>query len=351
MNIVQFPKLGLEFTFKNQVMIGSFGIAYYGILITIGLVLAVVYAYYQFPKVGVDRDKAIDVIICGMIGGALGARIYYVAFSWENYGLDFSNGSAFWSSIYKIINIRDGGLAIYGGLIGALLVGCLIAKWRKVKIKPLLDVAGVGFLIGQSIGRWGNFFNVEAFGSNTNMPWGMTGPAIKSYLSSKVEYFAQQGITIDPMTPVHPCFLYESIWCLIGFILLALYMKHRKFDGEVFLMYLGYYGLGRFIIEGFRTDSLMMFNFRVSQMLALVLFIVSVIIIIIVRIKIKNSNDENYMKLYAETEEGIAILNESKLSKEKKHNKEKLTKDQHILDIENENTKIEEENKENGSNN
>ena len=212
-------------------------------------------------------------------------------------------------------------MAIYGGLIGALLVGVLIAKWRKICIPAILDVAGVGFLLGQGIGRWGNFFNVEAFGDNTSLPWGMWSSRIQSYLMMEQESLAQIGIAVDPAQPVHPCFLYESLWCILGFILLALYMKHRKFDGEVFLMYLAFYGAERFVVEGLRTDSLMIGSLRVSQLLALVLVIVSIIIILVIRSKIKGAHDENYKKLYVLTEPGQRILN-GLSSEEKKAAKE-----------------------------
>lgn len=312
-NTVSFPKLGIELSFNNSIKIGSFEIAYYGIIIAIGLILALVYAYKNFRKIGIDPDKATDAIIGGIIGGIVGARLYFVIFSNSEYSLDFSSLKAFGDSLWNIINIRQGGLAIYGGIIGAFGIGVLIAKLRKVNVKGLLDIAGIGFLLGQGIGRWGNFFNVEAFGSNTDLPWGMTGPAIESYLNSKLEYFESIGINIDPTAPVHPCFLYESIWCLIGFILLALYLKRRKFDGEVFLMYLAYYGLGRFFIEGLRTDSLTIGSaLRVSQVLAGLCVITAVIVIIVVRSKIKNSNDENYLKLFALTEEGQKIVNYQK---------------------------------------
>lgn len=297
--IVEFPKLGIELKFHNSFSIGPFEIAYYGVIIAVGLLLALLYGLKKFKQVGVDSDKAIDAIIGGIIGGIIGARAYYVIFSWENYKDD----------IWSIFNIRNGGMAIYGGIIGALAVGLIIAKIKKIKLLPLLDVVGIGFLLGQGIGRWGNFFNVEAFGSNTNLPWGMTGPSIVSYLESKMDYFNSIGVTIDPTVPVHPCFLYESIWCIIGFVLLHFYLKHRKFDGEVFLMYLGYYGLGRFFIEGLRTDSLMIGTLRVSQLLAGLLVITSVIVIIAVRSKIKNSHDPEYLKLFALTEEGQAIVN------------------------------------------
>ncbi|MFZ2539888.1 MAG: prolipoprotein diacylglyceryl transferase, partial [Oscillospiraceae bacterium] len=252
-NIVEFPGLGLEFTLKNSLLLGPITLSYYGMIIAFGLLLGLIYAFRNLKKVGVDPDKAIDCILGGIIGGIVGARLYYVAFSWSDYGIDFSSFTAFWDTFSRIFKTWEGGMAIYGGLIGSLLVGVLIAKWRKVNINALLDIMGIGFLIGQGVGRWGNFFNVEAFGSNTTLPWGMSGPSIVNYLSSKREYLASVGVTVDPNSPVHPTFLYESLWCLLGFVLLAVYLKHRKFDGEVFLMYLAYYGAGRFIIEGLRT--------------------------------------------------------------------------------------------------
>ena len=310
--IVQFPKLGLEFHFNNAIDIGPFHITYYGLLIALGLILAMIYAFRVFRQVGIDPDKAIDCILGGIVGGIVGARLYFVIFSWDNYGLDFSNWGAFWNSFLRIFKTWEGGLAIYGGLIGALLVGVLIAKHRKICIPALLDVVGVGFLLGQGIGRWGNFFNVEAFGSNTTLPWGMTSPDIVNYLTYKQSDLAAIGVNVDPNMPVHPCFLYESLWCLVGFILLALYMKRRKFDGEVFLMYLAFYGAERAVVEGLRTDSLMIGSLRISQMLAVVLVVASVAIIIIIRCKIKGNHDENYMKLFVLTEAGQKIANGGK---------------------------------------
>lgn len=305
--IVEFPGLGLEFSFHNSFQIGPFTIAYYGLLIAVGLLLALFYAFRTFKTVGIDSDKAIDCILGGIIGGIVGARLYFVIFSWDSYGLDFSSLDAFFNSFARIFKTWEGGLAIYGGLIGALLVGLLIAKRKKICIRALLDVVGVGFLLGQGIGRWGNFFNVEAFGSNTTLPWGMTSPDIVQYLTQKQSELASIGVTVDPNMPVHPCFLYESIWCIVGFFLLAWYLKRRKFDGEVFLMYLAFYGAERFVVEGLRTDSLMIGSLRVSQLLAAVLVIASVITILVVRSKIRNSHDENYLKLFVLTPEGQAI--------------------------------------------
>lgn len=309
MEIVTFPNLGLTFKFHNTISIGSLTISYYGILIAIGMTLALVYAFRQFRKVGVDPDRAIDCVLVGTVGSVIFARLYYVAFQWEYYGLDFSSWEAFGNSLLHIINIREGGLAIYGAIIGALAFGLLTAKIRKVRMLPLLDVTGVGFLIGQCIGRWGNFFNVEAFGSNTQLPWAMGGPKIASYLMHNTEQLQALGIEVLPAAPVHPCFLYESLWCLIGFILLSRYMKHRRFDGEVFLFYLAFYGAGRFVIEGLRTDSLMLGQLRVSQALAVILTVVSLVLVFIIRARIRSNHDENYLKLFALTPEGLAIVN------------------------------------------
>lgn len=306
-NTISFPGLGWEFTVPATLQIGPVTLAMYGLIIAIGLALAMVYAYKNFRKVGVDPDKATDAIIGGIIGGILGGRLYYVIFSWSDFGLDFSSWETFWNTFSRIFKIWEGGMAIYGGLIGALLVGILVARWRKIKVRPLLDVVGVGFLLGQGIGRWGNFFNVEVFGSNTTLPWGMTGPKVVQYLTFHQESLASIGVTVDPTMPVHPTFFYESLWCLIGFVLLAFYMKHRKFDGEVFLMYLAYYGVERMIVEGMRTDSLMIGSLRVSQLLAAITFIASTILILVIRSKIRSNHDENYLKLFVLTEEGQKI--------------------------------------------
>ena len=156
-------------------------------------------------------------------------------------------------------------------MIAAFLLGVLLCKWRKIKTLPLFDLVSIGFLLGQGIGRWGNFFNVEAYGSTTSLPWGMYSPKIEAELTQKLPELTSLGMKIDPTQPVHPTFLYESIWCILGFILLTLYIKHRKFDGEIFLLYLAWYGFERFFVEGLRTDSLMVGGFRISQLLAAIL--------------------------------------------------------------------------------
>lgn len=315
--VVEFPGLGFRVNLGlPYITIGSFEIYYYGIIITLGLILGMSYAFSKFRKLGVDPDLAIDAVLGGIVGGIVGARLYYVAFSWSDFGIDTTSFDTILSSLYVMMNPRQGGMAIYGGIIGSLLVGILIARWRKINVKALLDPLGITFLIGQGIGRWGNFVNIEAFGSNTDSVFGMTGPSIVNYLASKQEYLATIGITVDPYQPVHPCFFYESVWCLVGALVLSRYIEKRKFDGEVFLMYVGYYGLGRFFIEGLRTDSLMIGSLRVSQVLALLLFIGTVVFICIVRSKIKVNNDETYLQLFANTEEGLLIVNNVKNDEE-----------------------------------
>ena len=290
---VSFPGLGLDFELNpTMFQIGSLRITWYGFLIAVGMLLAMSFAYWKAPKFGVNRDRLMDAGLGGIIGGIIGARLYFVIFSWENYKDD----------LLSIFMTWQGGMAIYGGLIGGLLVGILVAKLRKIRLLPALDLACMGFLIGQSIGRWGNFINVEAFGGNTNLPWGMTSPSITSYLQEHMVDLTALGMDISTSNPVHPCFLYESLWCVLGFVLLCLYMKHRRFDGEIFLLYSAWYGFGRFWIEGLRTDSLLIGNLRVSQVLAGVVAAASIILLIVVRSRIRASHDPEYLKPYGQTQ-------------------------------------------------
>lgn len=310
---LEFPKLGIKFTMNQTAFsIGDFSIAWYGIIIAVGFLLALWYGLRNAKRFGINPDKMIDVVIGGIIGGVIGARLYYVIFSWDNYK----------DNLLDIFKIWEGGLAIYGGLIGAVLAGGLVCKWRKVKFSAMLDVAGIGFLIGQAIGRWGNFVNIEAYGSNTDLPWGMWSEKIVNDYSS----LSSTGSSFSPWDPVHPCFLYESLWCIAGFFLLHfLVSKRRKFDGEVFFSYLAWYGFGRMFIEGLRTDSLMLGNLRVSQLLAGLLVVFSVAFIIVVRRKIARSGDPEYLKPYVQTqgwqEELAAMEKEAQLYKERKMRK------------------------------
>ena len=241
---------------------------------------ALIYAYRRAPDFNIPLDPMIDVVLVGTIGAVVCARLYYVAMQWD----EFSGGSVR-DTFFKIVDLRTGGLAIYGGVIGAFLFGGLMCKWRKISVFSMFDLAGIGFLFGQAVGRWGNFVNQEAFGSNTTMPWGMFSSETYAKLLQSRSELAAMGVTVDPSQPVHPCFLYESIWCLLGFVLLHFYSKHRRFPGEIALAYIAYYGLGRFFIEGLRTDSLMIGSIRASQLLALLCFVVGGIALLALRRK------------------------------------------------------------------
>ncbi len=244
---VQFPGLGLEFEIDRVAFsIGSFSIYWYAVIILTGLVMAVVYANCRAKFFGIKKDPMFDVVLVCFVCAMIGARLYYVVFSGQKY-----------DSFLDVINIRDGGLAIYGAVICAFLSGILACRWRKIRTMAMFDVAAIGFLIGQGIGRWGNFANQEAFGDATDLPWGM---------------LSANTMKVVPDSPVHPCFLYESLWCFAGLIMLHfLSKKVYKFYGQYFLLYLLWYGLGRAWIEGLRTDSLWLVPgvIRVSQLVAL----------------------------------------------------------------------------------
>lgn len=260
-NHVQFPGLGIEFDLDRVAFsLGSMNIYWYGICIALGLALALVFVLYKARSFGVNEDRFIDVIMLSTVCAIIGARAFYVAFAPFDY-----------ESIWDMINIRDGGVAIYGAVIAAFLSGMLFCKWRKIPTLPAFDLAAMGFLIGQGLGRWGNFFNQEAFGTNTNLPWGMYSESTQGYLAAMQARLLESGVVVDPSLPVHPTFLYESLWCLVGFFLLWAYCKKRRFNGEILLLYVIWYGAERAVVEGLRTDSLdTVFGLRVSQVIAIV---------------------------------------------------------------------------------
>lgn len=267
---LEFPNLfgGVAINYYRGFTVFGIPIYWYGVLITIGVVLAYFYAMSRTKDLGLNKDRVFDVVFAALIGGFLCARIYYCVFT----TLD-PNSPINYTIVTVFTGIRDGGLAIYGGIIGGFAVGFVACKIRKVNFFAMCDLASLGFLIGQTIGRWGNFVNQEAYGAVTDPDWifGMTGDII----SREVEAGAL----------VHPCFLYESAWCLVGFVLLHFYSKKlRSFDGEVALLYIGWYGLGRAFIEGLRTDSLMLGSVKISQIVAAVSFVAAIILLIIFKI-------------------------------------------------------------------
>ena len=270
-NTVTFPGLGLEFEL-NRVAFSVFGhnIYWYGIIIAAGFLLAVAYGLWRAPRFSMDPDVITDAIFVVVPSAIIGARAYYVIF---NPAVCYDANGAF--SLLRAIAFWDGGLAIYGGVIATVVSALIFCKVRKVDFWSGMDITSYGLLIGQMIGRWGNFVNVEAYGSVTDLPWRMCSVSIANELwrGGMLESEAAYQSIIDGTTGVHPTFLYESLWNLLGFILLVLLMKKgRKFNGQMFLSYVAWYGLGRAAIEGLRTDSLYFFGtgIRSSQMLGLV---------------------------------------------------------------------------------
>lgn len=267
MEILRFPGLGWEIPISRvAVSIGSLEIYWYGVIIAVGFGLGLWVYLSHNRSCGIHPDEGLDIILWSMLGAIVGARAYYVAFQWDHYK----------DNLKEIFNLRGGGLAIYGGIIGALFVAFIVCRSKKLPMLPVADAAFPGVMLGQAIGRWGNFFNMEAFGTNTTLPWGMTSDTISNYLSRHQAALLAQGVVVDPAMPVHPTFLYESLWNLIGVAVLLLWLfPRRSYDGQITLGYTAWYGLGRFFVEGLRTDSLMWGSVRVSQALGGVLFIVA----------------------------------------------------------------------------
>ncbi len=273
---INFPHLHiyLEHVGKN-IMIGNFSIAYYGIIIALGMLAGIGIACVVAKRTGQNPDTYFDLAIVAIICSVIGARIYYVIFRWDLYKDD----------LLSVFNIRQGGLAIYGGVIAAIITTFIFAKVKKIKFGLLCDTAGLGLVLGQIIGRWGNFFNREAFGGYTDGLFAMQLPLSAVRSSDCTPELLQNVVEVDGISyiQVHPTFLYESLWNLGLLILLLIFFKHKKFDGEVFLWYLFGYGIGRFWIEGLRTDQLLLpvVNYPVSQLVAIVLVVVSLVWVIV----------------------------------------------------------------------
>lgn len=268
-SFIEFPNLGWKFNLSDSInFFGLFSIRWYGLLIAFGFSLAILYGLKRAEEFGIDPDRMIDVALLTVPVAFIGARLYYVFFS--------DSLAAYLADPVSILKVWEGGLGIYGGIIVAFTFGPLMCLVRKVKIWAMFDLTALGFLIGQCIGRWGNFFNQEAFGGNTTLPWGMTGDVIQS---------GYNGSGYDPALPVHPTFLYESLLCLVGFILLHILSKRiaNRFDGMIFCGYLVWYGTGRFFIESLRTDSLMIGFMRTSQLVAIIAVLLGVVLFFVLR--------------------------------------------------------------------
>ena len=277
---IDFPNLGIHLAnVGKSLTIHGFSIAYYGMVIGLGILCGIALATTIARKTGQKPDMYYDLAIYGVVAGIAGARIYYVIFSWEDYK----------DNLFSILNLRGGGLAIYGGVIGAVLTMVVYSRITHANLGLIADTVGPCLALGQMMGRWGNFFNREAFGEYTDGLFAMRLPvdAVRSWdITEKMQSHLQVIDGVDTIQ-VTPTFLFESMGCCLIVILLLLYTKHKAFHGEVFLLYLAGYGFLRFWIERLRTDSLMLPGgvIKVSQLLAAILFLGSLAVIAVVRLK------------------------------------------------------------------
>ncbi len=242
---IAFPGLGIGEFEVNSVAMSPFGldIAWYALIITLGMIVCVVFASVRATKIGVDYEHILDMALFTITSGIIGARLYYVAVEYKRF-----------ESIGEMFDIRGGGLAIYGGIIGGALAVYFVCKFKKLRFNVIADIVYPGVMLAQAIGRWGNFMNGEAYGVETTLPWGMT---------------------VNGTVMHHPTFLYESLWNIIGFVVLAFVLyKRKQYDGQIYYLGAAYYGLGRFMIEGLRTDSMFIGEVRTNQFLAATAFVV-----------------------------------------------------------------------------
>ncbi len=267
---ISFPMLGdWSINPSNYISIFGFKIYWYAIIIATGFLIAVIYVCKRAPEFGITADNVLDEILIGVPLALICARAYYVVFNWSLYK----------DNPIEILNIRNGGTAIYGVLIGAFLAMFIYTRIKKIPLAAMLDLISIGFIIGQFIGRWGNFINREAYGGETN-------------IFCRMVLTRRDGTSIS----VHPTFLYESLWNFAGFIIIHFASKRfRRYDGQVFMWYITWYGFGRMFIEGLRTDSLYIpnTNIRVSQLLSFVLFLVFGSLLLYNRIKVKHDPDRD----------------------------------------------------------
>lgn len=320
--LVKFAGIAKEFSVSKVLNLGFAEVRWYGAIIAFGFLLAVLFGGRIAYKWKINLDKMVDVLIYGTIAGILGARLYYVAFRWDYYSAHPG----------EILKIWQGGLAIYGGLIAAVIAAVIVCKIEKLNILNLLDMAGMSFLIGQGIGRWGNYANQEAFGSITYKNWGMMSDTVADYIADNAAYFGLENVgnvqkyIAENNLFVHPTFFYESVWCILSFAVLYITLrKFRKFSGQLFLMYGVLYGLERAVVEGMRSDSLYIgsTNIRVSQLFSIVLASVCLILLTVFFIKFtkhpKPIEGIDYFPAKSEKE-----LEEERKKQEKKQAKQKL---------------------------
>lgn len=282
---VRFPHLGIEIEHMVKgIDVFGFRIAFYGIIIGIGMMAGIAVAIWEAKRTKQNTDNYIDLAIYGILSAIVGCRIYFVAFEWDYYK----------DHLLEIFNLRKGGLAIYGGIIGAVLCVFVYSKIKKLSMWKLCDTACLGLVTGQIIGRWANFVNMEAFGGYTDNIFAMQVNVEEAYYTTPE--LLSNLVTVDGVQymQVHPTFLYESLWNVGVLILLLLYRKHKKFEGEVFGLYIAGYALGRFWIEGLRTDQLLLpgIGLPASQVLSAIIVIVIGGFIIYKRLKLRCSGQQ-----------------------------------------------------------
>ena len=305
---ISFPGLGIDGFTINSVAFTIFGkdIMWYGILICIGMILAYLYAYSRAKFEGIKTDDLLDLGFFVILFGIVGARLYYVLFAPTSF---VATGGSFceniWDTIVNVVSIWNGGLAIFGGILAGFVTALVVAKIKKIHFPVILDILAPSVMIGQIIGRWGNFMNAEAYGSETSVPWRMG-----------IKRITADGLYTSSIE-VHPTFLYESLWNLIGFILIAIFYKKKRFNGQIFYFYMIWYGLGRAMIEGLRSDSLYIAgneNLRVSQILAAVACIAGIMLMTVSLIKLKKKTilvGENGAKQIIESSADIPAVDAS----------------------------------------
>ena len=302
MNGIYFPGLGIFF--KNVLSgfnVFGIGIRFYGIIIAIGFIGAYFISAKEGKRTGQDPELYLDLLLTLIVPSILGARIYYILFNSKEF---IKDGMGFFDILKGMINIRNGGLAIYGGLIAGAITIYFFGRHKKVSWLLILDTITMGILFGQILGRWGNFFNREVFGGYTSSVFRMAIP-VEYYSASFMDYLTSSGIVTQEMLSnqevvngvscitVHPTFIYESLWNVLVLILILLFRKHKKNNGEIFAFYMFAYGVGRLIIEGIRTDSLMIGSFRISQVVAVLCIVASTIFIIVNRVKKPQIEEKN----------------------------------------------------------
>jgi len=340
MTTISFPGLGIgDFTINPVAFTIPIGngikVAWYGIIIVLGMILAFAYCAYRAKQEGISFDDLLDITIFTIIFAVLGARAYYVLTRLEEY-----------SSFGEVIAIWNGGLAIFGGIIAGaitIIVVCRVKKFSSNKIIKMFDSVAPAVMVGQIIGRWGNFCNGEAFGSPTTLPWRMCSDSFANYLSRNgfIDNSVYQQM-LSGAVGVHPTFFYESLWNLIGFVAIHFLYKKKKFDGQVLLMYLTWYGFGRMLIEGLRTDSLYIGVFKISQVIGFLCFVVGGILLTLNLVKAyrKEKDSEEYAYSYKKVTAPLSELEVEDLTSDI----EQETNEENANEIADENNKSEENN-------